>query len=139
MPKVGLALDTVRQESAGEAAPVPLAFAARTGGQLKCQPCGKQYNVRGDGNVGVRLIPCPQCGAKLEPTAPQPRVASTADPEWVPIVSVFCKACHGLIDVPYASIGSSIACPRCRADLPVPRIISSGANESLTGQFVHAV
>jgi hypothetical protein len=116
---------TVDNRSAPEAAPVPLAFATGKAGQLKCTPCGKQYNVRGDGDVGLRLIPCPQCGAALESGGARTTVATPADPTWVPIVSVACKACRGLIDVPYSTFGTSIPCPRCHSNLTVPRIVGA--------------
>ena len=107
--------------------------------QLVCGPCGKQYSVRGEGNINVRLIPCPQCGSAMETIGAQQTGTVPNAPDWVPIVSVFCKECRGLIDVPYASFGTSVACPRCQAELPVPRVAHEPRHFRRRGHFAQAL
>lgn len=93
---------------------------AESSRSLHCSDCNKRFNVRGQGELSVRLIPCPHCGVALQrANGEQPRTR-TNEPAWAPIISVYCGHCHGLIDVPYGSIGTTISCPRCYADLPVP-------------------
>jgi flagellar motor protein MotB len=114
--------EAVRPYHAAHHGHKPEPFTTATRVQLVCIPCGKQYDVRGEGNIGVRLIPCPQCGSALAAIGAQKVDPIVNDPSWVPIVSVLCKNCRGLIDVPYSTIGTSVACPRCQAALPVPRV-----------------
>jgi hypothetical protein len=94
----------------------PLEFTRR----LRCRKCNTQYNVKGKGTLAARHIPCPKCGAPLQRAGGAPPKFEPQEPGWVPIISVLCKQCCRLIDVPYASIGKLISCPRCYADLPVP-------------------
>jgi hypothetical protein len=98
--------------------PLPPGYAA----QLLCAPCGKQFNVRGQGEIAYRLVPCPACGSPMQSLGPKRNDIIPNDPNWVPIVSVFCKSCRSLIDVPYSTFGSSIPCPRCQADMVVPNV-----------------
>jgi hypothetical protein len=100
------------------ATPLPPAGAVR----LQCRPCGKQFDVRGQGEIAFRLVPCPQCGSAMETLGPKRTDIIPEDPAWVPIISIFCQGCRGLIDVPYSTFGTSIDCPRCQANLPVPRL-----------------
>jgi hypothetical protein len=88
--------------------------------RLQCSPCGKQFHVRGQGEIAYRLVPCPECGTAMESLGPIHVELIPTDPAWMPIVSVLCKECHGLIDVPYSTFGTLIPCPRCHADMHVP-------------------
>jgi hypothetical protein len=98
---------------------------ADNGVRLQCGPCGKQFHVRGQGEIAYRLVPCPECGSAMESLGAKRTDILPKDPTWVPIVSVFCKQCSGLIDVPYSTFGTSIPCPRCQADMFVPRVASA--------------
>jgi hypothetical protein len=88
--------------------------------KLVCGPCGKQFRIRGEGQLGARVVPCPQCGSALSTTANDSNVAVRKNTSWMPVVSVACKHCRGLIDVPYSSLGKSVTCPRCECELPIP-------------------
>jgi len=103
-------------------APAHITPAAPAGTLLMCVPCNKGFNVRGAGEVSYRLIPCPNCGSPMQPAGGRAENPLANDANWVPIISVLCKGCHGLIDVPYASIGKTIDCPRCQAELTVPAV-----------------
>jgi hypothetical protein len=123
---LGFACDTIDQRRLDYAICSP-AIPPGTAAHLVCSPCGKQFTLRGEGDIGLRLIPCPQCGSALEAIgAKQPPIA--LEPGWMPIVSVLCKGCRSLIDVPYSSFGTSIPCPRCHADLTVPTLKQSAAH-----------
>jgi hypothetical protein len=113
-----------RQDSAHEAR---LSLNADTARLLHCVPCGKFFNVRGQGALGVRVIPCPQCGTALKKINGESTVTINIESNsgWAPIVSVLCQECRGLIDVPYAVIGRPVACPRCRAELSMPDVEDS--------------
>lgn len=87
---------------------------------LYCGHCVKQFHVSGQGEVAVRLIPCPHCGVALQRADGKSSSTIDSDIAWLPIISVYCEQCHGLIDVPYVSIGKTISCARCSADLFVP-------------------
>jgi hypothetical protein len=114
--------------------PLPPGYAA----QLLCEPCGKQFNVRGQGEIAYRLVPCPACGSPMQSLGPKRTDIIPNDPNWVPIVSVFCKSCRSLIDVPYSTFGSSIPCPRCQAEMPVPHVASRQTIEPRTAELAPA-
>ncbi len=92
--------------------------------RLRCGDCKTQYNVRGQGELAARLVPCPRCGATLQTAGGGQSSMTTSEAAWAPIISIFCHQCHRLIDVPYASIGASVCCPSCEGDLPVPDTVN---------------
>lgn len=111
--------DTPDQDRVRLADRTPIAIASGTV-QLKCISCGKHYSVRGEGEIGPRQVPCPHCGSTLETIGAEQTIA-VAESNGAPIVSVVCKACRAIIDVPRAAIGTPVPCPRCRAELPMTR------------------
>lgn len=100
--------------------PRSVAIPADSVGLLCCDPCRKQFNVSGQGELAFRLILCPSCGVAMRRTGDQQPSMLESERNWTPIVSAFCEHCHGLIDIPYGAIGSTISCPRCDASMFVP-------------------
>jgi hypothetical protein len=123
------------RQRTGEIASSTSVCVAKESVQLVCGPCGKQFRVRGEGQLGGRLIPCPQCGSTLGTNDKRSGTDARKDPSWVPIVSVVCKHCRGLIDVPYSSLGKSVACPRCESELPIPAMDGQKAGERTFSQM----
>jgi hypothetical protein len=92
-------------------------------GDLRCDGCGKHFNIRGEGEIGPRTIPCPQCSSTLQPQGAARTTADECAANGTEITSVVCRKCRAIIDVPSTPAVISAACPRCDAELPVRRLL----------------
>ena len=120
-PAINLGLSTATHWHSVDCAPShPRPESAESSRRLRCGDCKTQYNVRGRGKLSSRLIPCPRCGIALQAADGEQSSVSMSEFAWAPIISIFCRQCRSLIDVPYTSIGASVCCPRCEGHLPVP-------------------
>jgi hypothetical protein len=90
---------------------------------LRCDPCRKLFRVHGEGELGPRVIPCPECGSALQPHDHAQRTASFTMPSGAAIASVVCRHCRAIIDLPPAAPDTCFACPRCSGELPIHNIL----------------